>query len=226
MPKAWHSRNLQMNIGSNPRGAFCLERFRVHGAANFPALKSSVHVSAGQCAFCGLCPSAMPARFIRLLLCLVLVCGGVCGCANLNKKKDQSESQKEKDKKKKEEDKLKPKIPDMSGDVNFQSFVGRLRLAVSRHDRATLSQMMTPDFGYRWDPPMAGETCFDYWDQQNLWPELQKVLSQRFVPNGPYMVAPQQFVDESNYSGYRAGVRLVNGGWRFGYFISGQDPLP
>jgi len=63
---------------------------------------------------------------------------------------------------------------------------------------------------------------FQYWDEQGLWPELQGILSEKFVQKGAYMVAPPQFADESlNYDGYRAGVRRVNGSWKFAYFVGG-----
>lgn len=163
----------------------------------------------------------MSVRYIRLLLCLALIAGAVSGCQSPEKKKEEKEKAK-----KAEEAKHKPKIPDMSADVNFEAFVGRLRIAVAKHDRVTLSSMMTSDFGYRWDPGMAGETCFDYWDEHNLWSELEKILNERFVPNENFMVAPPQFVESNLYTGYRVGLRLVNGGWRFAYFIGGQDPLP
>jgi hypothetical protein len=170
----------------------------------------------------------MFARIIPLVLCCALLTGGLGGCANPEKKKQAAEAAKKKadEKKKAEEEKKKPKIPDMSGDTSFQAFVGRLRQAVAKHDRATLSAMMTENFGYQFGPEVAGETAFDYWDTHGLWGELQNVLEQRFVPNGPYMVAPPQFVTEAIFTGYRVGLRLENGGWRFAYFVNGQDPLP
>ncbi len=142
------------------------------------------------------------------------------GCVNTEKKKAEQ--------KKKEEEARKPKIPDMSADVAFEGFVGRLRAAVAKHDRGTLASMMTTDFGYKWDrdPAMPDETPFEYWDQHNLWGELERVLHERFVPNGVYMVAPPEFVSVQTFTGYRVGIRLENGGWRFAYFINGQDPLP
>jgi hypothetical protein len=36
------------------------------------------------------------------------------------------------------------------------------------------------------------------------------------------MVAPPQFADPSaEYTGYRAGIRRVNGSWKFAYFVNG-----
>jgi hypothetical protein len=68
---------------------------------------------------------------------------------------------------------------------------------------------------------------FQYWDEQNLWPEIDGILSEKFVkfkvPNEPeFMVAPPQFADLSvPYDGYRAGVSRINGSWKFVYFVNG-----
>ena len=69
---------------------------------------------------------------------------------------------------------------------------------------------------------MSGPGVFQYWDQENLWPELDGILSERFVKKGAFWVAPQQFADPSlNYDGYRAGVTRVRGSWKFAYFVNG-----
>ncbi|HEY2343733.1 MAG TPA: hypothetical protein VGH90_11905, partial [Chthoniobacteraceae bacterium] len=127
---------------------------------------------------------------------------------------------------KKKEIEKKAKIRDMSGDVAFQGFVGRLRIAVAKHDRAMLTSMMTSDFGYRWDQGPPGETPFDYWDQHQSWGQLEHVLEQHFVPYSNYMVAPPEFALADLFTDYRVGLRLENGGWRFAYFVNGQDPTP
>ncbi len=107
-------------------------------------------------------------------------------------------------------------------DVDFEAFVGRLRKAVAAHDVKTLSTMITDDFGYRLNPEASGNGVFQYWDEQGLWPELQGILSEKFVQKGDYMVAPPQFAEPAlNYDGYRAGLRRVNGSWKFAYFVSG-----
>lgn len=119
--------------------------------------------------------------------------------------------------------KTKAELREESTDVDFQAFVGRLRKAAAAHDTKTLTEMMTPDFGYKLNPEASGTTgVFKYWDDNNLWPELEGILSEKFVKKGAYMVAPPQFADESlNYDGYRAGVRRVNGSWKFAYFVNG-----
>ena len=33
------------------------------------------------------------------------------------------------------------------------------------------------------------------------------------------MVAPPQFATDQQYNGWRAGIRLVNGSWKFAYFV-------
>ena len=113
-------------------------------------------------------------------------------------------------------------MPDQSGDLAFQAFLSRLRQAVHQHDAETIASMMTTDFGYRLDPPGEGDGVFTYWDQNNLWPELELVLKDRFIPKQNYMVAPPEFGTGSDtFTGYRAGIRLENGGWKFAYFVSG-----
>ena len=113
-------------------------------------------------------------------------------------------------------------MPDQNGDVAFQAFLSRLRQAIRAHDVDTIASMMTPDFGYRIEPLGEGKGVFEYWDQNNVWPELELIMKERFVPNGDkYMVAPAEFVtNPDNYSGYRAGLRLENGSWKFAYFVT------
>jgi len=112
--------------------------------------------------------------------------------------------------------------PEEDAGVDFQAFVGRLRKAIRAHDLNMLASMMTEDFGYRLEPVGSGEGVFKYWDDNNLWVELDGIISERFVPKGNYMVAPPQFADPSSeYSGYRAGIRRVNGSWKFAYFVNG-----
>ena len=113
-----------------------------------------------------------------------------------------------------------------NADVDFQAFVGRLRKAVKAHDVNMIASMMTPDFAYVLGATPAedrtGEGVFKYWDDNGLWTELDGIISERFVPKGTYMVAPPQFADETaEYVGYRAGIRRVNGSWRFAYFVNG-----
>ena len=107
-------------------------------------------------------------------------------------------------------------------EVDFQAFVVRLRRAVAQRDMATLKSMMTDDFGYKLEPAMSGPGVFQYWEQENLWPELDGILSERFVKKGAFWVSPPQFADPSlNYDGYRAGITRVRGSWKFAYFVNG-----
>jgi hypothetical protein len=132
--------------------------------------------------------------------------------------------QTEKDKVKKEalKKKAKAKLREESTDVDFQAFLGRLRKAVAKRDLETLKTMMTEDFGYKLEPAMSGPGVFQYWEQENLWPELDGILSERFVKKGGFMVAPPQFADASlNYDGYRIGIARVRGSWKFAYFVNG-----
>jgi len=108
------------------------------------------------------------------------------------------------------------------GDVDFQAFLGRLRKAITKRDVETLKSMMTEDFGYKLEPPMSGPGVFQYWEQENLWPELDGILSERFVKKGAFMVSPPQFADASlNYDGYRIGITRIRGSWKFAYFVNG-----
>lgn len=124
---------------------------------------------------------------------------------------------------KKKKDKKPPRhdMEDESGDTSFQAFVGRLTKAAEMHDLQTMSTMMTNNFGYRLEPVGEGEGVFQYWDQNNVWPDLIAMLHQKFVPKGDFMVAPPEFgMDtEPPYTGYRAGMRIVNGSWKFAYFV-------
>src|SRR5690349_1740211 len=69
-------------------------------------------------------------------------------------------------------------------DVDFQAFLVRLRKAVSKRDKETLKSMMTDDFGYKLDPALSGPGVFQYWEQEDLWPELDGILSEKFVKKG------------------------------------------
>ena len=109
-----------------------------------------------------------------------------------------------------------------STDVDFQAFLGRLRKAIAKRDVEMLKSMMTDDFGFKLDPPMSGPGVFQYWEQENLWPELDGILSERFVKKGAFMVSPPQFADPSlNYDGYRIGIARIRGSWKFAYFVNG-----
>jgi hypothetical protein len=118
----------------------------------------------------------------------------------------------------------KQSIPDQSNDTTFLAFMSRLRQAVAKRDMPVIASMMTEDFGYRLEPPGEGDGVFAYWDKNNVWPELNLVLREKFVGDGPFMTAPAEFVKSktsgTTYSGYRAGMTLVEGGWRFAYFVN------
>lgn len=128
-----------------------------------------------------------------------------------------------KDKEKEKKPGSKPnKTAQENADVDFQAFVGRLRKAVAARDLNTLAGMMTTEFGYSLNPEKSGPGVFQFWDENNLWPELEGILSERFAKKGEFWVSPPQFADESlNYDGYRAGIRRVNGSWKFVYFVNG-----
>lgn len=150
---------------------------------------------------------------VRFLAFLLLLVGfAIAGCKTPPSKKTGAHAAKP--------GKVKP--TEEATDVDFDSFISRLRKAVAAHDMKTIASMMTPDFGYSLNPEKSGEGVFQYWDENNLWPELEGILSETFVKKQDYMVAPPQFADASlNYDGYRAGIRRVNGSWKFAYFVNG-----
>ena len=117
-------------------------------------------------------------------------------------------------------------LADQNGDQAFLSFLSRLRKVIAAHDVETLASMMTTSFGYSLEPEpngLSGPGVFAYWDEHNLWPELQMVVNERFVPSGDkFMVAPGEFAaNPETYAGYRAGVESVQGAWKFSYFVNG-----
>ena len=153
---------------------------------------------------------------MRILLTSLLALAFVfAGCQTPQQKKEklkQAELKK----------KAKADLREESTDVDFQAFVGRLRKAVAKQDVEAIKSMMTDDFGYKLDPPMSGPGVFQYWEQDNLWPELDGILSERFVKKGAFMVSPPQFADPSlNYDGYRIGITRIRGSWKFAYFVNG-----
>jgi hypothetical protein len=153
---------------------------------------------------------------MRVLGCILLVFAlALSGCKTFGKKERARRAELNK--------KTQLKLREQSSDVDFQAFLGRLRKAVAARDVETLKTMMTDDFGYKLNPEMSGQPAvFQYWEEEGLWPELEGILSEPFVKKGGFMVAPPQFADPSiNYDGYRAGIRRVNGSWKFAYFVNG-----
>jgi hypothetical protein len=154
------------------------------------------------------------AMILRILLLAAVLFAGVSCKSPLGKKKEKKT-------------KPPPSMSDVSQDVSFQSFVGLLRKAVARHDLEMVASLMTPDFGYLMEPagddPGAGEGVFKHWEKNGIWPELQLIVNEKFVPFGNYMVAPQQFATDPNYNGYRAGIVNQNGSWKFAYFVNGSQ---
>lgn len=156
----------------------------------------------------------MKTRFLQCL-CLLLALG-LTACPTTDPKKDAKKAAKT------------PATPttDESMAVDFQGFLGRLRKAVHAHDVNTIASMMTPDFAYVLGATPTedrqGEGVFRFWDENGLWVELEGILSERFAPKGGYMVSPPQFAEpESQYTGYRVGIRRENGSWKFVYFVRG-----
>ena len=155
---------------------------------------------------------------MRKLTCLLLLCAlAFSGCETSEKKKKEKEAAKAKKEAAKAEE---------SSDVDFQAFVSRLRKAVQARDAQAVASMMTPDFafvmGKTQEGDRKGEGVFQYWEENGLWPELEGILSEKFVKKEDFMVAPPQFANPAvEYDGYRAGIRRINGSWKFVYFVNG-----
>ena len=155
---------------------------------------------------------------MKKLACLLLVFALASSGCGAFKKRDKTTKAAEK--------KEETKPAEQSSDVDFQAFVGRLRQAVASRDFNAVAAMMTTDFAYvMGSSPEAdrkGEGVFQYWDENGLWPELEGILAETFVKKDEFMVAPPQFANPAvEYTGYRAGIRRVNGSWKFAYFVNG-----
>ncbi len=151
---------------------------------------------------------------ISLLLLAVVALSGCKSAAKKEKSKEAAQAKKD------------AQTTEDNADVDFQSFVGRLRKAVHSRDMTTVAAMMTSDFAYVMgatsEQDRKGEGVFQYWDEHGLWPELDGILSEKFVKKGEFMVAPPQFANPAvDYDGYRAGIIRVNGSWKFAYFVNG-----
>ena len=152
--------------------------------------------------------------FVSLLLLFAVACSG---CKSPEKsEKDKKTAQAKKD----------AATTEDNADLDFQAFITRLRKAVQARDAETVAGMMTPDFafvmGATSEQDRKGEGVFQYWEEQGLWPELDGILSEKFVKKDEYMVAPPQFANPAiTYDGYRAGIRRVGGSWKFAYFVNG-----
>jgi len=150
---------------------------------------------------------------MKKLAFLFLICAlALGGCKSNTKDKD----------KKKPSPRADAKLREENNDVDFQAFVGRLKKAVSAHDVNAIAAMMTEDFGYSLNPERSGDGVFKFWDENNLWPELEGIMTERFAKKDDFWVAPPQFADPTlNYDGYRVGIRRVKGSWKFVYFVNG-----
>jgi hypothetical protein len=154
--------------------------------------------------------------FLRSLAVVAALCL-LAGCKTPYKEKDTVE----------QKEKRGEQIRDQTGEQSFQAFLGRLRTAVAKRDQEMLTSLMSRSFGWRFDAPPPGETAFAYWDQNNLWPDLQTLLQQRPVPHETYMVVPAEFAAApETFRGPRAGMRQENGSWKLAYFVTGEDVLP
>ena len=152
-----------------------------------------------------------PFMICRSFVCLALTLT-LAGCA----------AEKEKQKKKDDAEKKQTQSQKQAEDPAFLAFLGRLRIAVANKDQPTITSMMTADFGYRWDTPPVGDNVFTYWDLNESWPVLSKLLREKFAAHNGYMVAPAAVATDPSFHGFRAGMRMLNGSWKFAYFVPGE----
>ena len=155
---------------------------------------------------------------MRIIVCLALALFvALSSCKSpVKKEKDKEAAQAKKDQ----------QTTEVNADVDFQSFITRLRKAVEARDLNTIASMMTTDFafvmGSSSEGDRKGEGVFQYWEENGLWPELDGILTEKFVKKEEFMVSPPQFANPAvEYEGYRAGIRRVNGSWKFAYFVNG-----
>ena len=139
---------------------------------------------------------------------------------------DLFKSKKKSEKKPAVKERAKAELREENPDTDFQAFVARLRKAVTAHDVNAIASMMTEDFlyvlGKTAGEDRKGDGVFKFWDENNLWPELEGIMTERFAKKGEVWVAPPQFADPTlNYDGYRVGIARVRGSWKFVYFVNG-----
>ncbi len=153
---------------------------------------------------------------VRTTTALLLVLLAFTGCSLFKK------NRKEKAAPTKQEEPL----AQQEGQQDFNAFLGRLRKAIHAHDLQTIASMMSSDFAFHMgsttEQDKKGEGVFQYWEENGLWPELEGVIDENFAKKDDFMVAPPQFANPAvDYDGYRAGIRRVNGSWKFVYFVNG-----
>ena len=163
-------------------------------------------------------PDKRKAGMKKIVFVFLIGAFALSGCGLFNSKKD--------NKKPSVKERAKADLREENNDVDFQAFVGRLRKAVAAHDVNAIAGMMTEDFAYVLGKTPAedrkGDGVFKYWDENNLWPELEGIMTERFAKKDDFWVAPPQFADPTlNYDGYRVGIRRERGSWKFVYFVNG-----
>ncbi len=109
---------------------------------------------------------------------------------------------------------------DVATTNDFRTFLRMIRDAAKRRDAEALAPLMTPNFGYNMEPVMEGPGVFEFWEENNVWGQLELVVGFEFIEHEGFMVAPPQFAREGkSYTGWRAGMVRTRDGWRFAYFV-------
>lgn len=109
----------------------------------------------------------------------------------------------------------------------FTAFIGKLRRAVNLRDYPMMASMMTANFGFDLNSNLEGPApAIQYWNQNGLWPELERILAMEFSKYDRYLVSPPAFAmqtEKKPYTGFRAGIEETRSGFKFAYFVSDQS---
>lgn len=156
---------------------------------------------------------------VRALLCAALLLP-LTGCPPNDEEKDPA--------KKAEQDRRFGGVMDNPQESpQFKAFIGKLRQAVSNRDYDMIVKLTTPNFGYDLNVNTEGPLlAIQYWNQNGLWPELERVLSMPFHKKDRFVVGPPEFAFQTEkrpYTGFRAGMIETSNGYRFAYFVSDQS---
>lgn len=103
------------------------------------------------------------------------------------------------------------------------SFLQRLRRAVQEQDRKALRELMAEGFSFSFGHQPDRDAALGYWDEHDLWPELDRIVNGDWVPYiEGCMATPAEFVYSGEYYDYRAGACLNDRRWELIFFVAGD----
>ena len=106
---------------------------------------------------------------------------------------------------------------------SFESANLRMMEASITRDQEVIQPMLAPDFNWREDDAPLTETPFEFWNRQNLWGTLNKLLNQTSFDSAGLKIAPRD-AKNASYTGPRLAWRKVGDEWRLAYFYAGSNP--